>query len=211
MPNNKAVIPYSAYILHHNYLLKYEKPANKMGTHTLISSDDVRKCSFNLGKKLIETKFYPDIIYSILRGGIFIGLPIHEFYTHNGHKAKYGVIHAKSYTAPGRQSKVKVKDYFPLLDTVKRSDRILIADDIIDSGNTIEKIISDIESNTCLRYKKKPCIKDQQIVIVSHDIKEPKIMPDLYCHQWPKDAWLIYLSHELEGLTKEEIALYHGI
>jgi uncharacterized protein len=182
-----------------------------MGMPILIPSDDVRKCSFQLGKKLAEAEFCPDIIYSILRGGIFIGLPIHELYTQNGFKAKYGVIHAKSYTSPGRQSKVKVKDYFPLLDTIQRSDRILIADDIIDSGNTIEKIITDIESNTGIKYKKRSCLKDQQIVIVSHDIKEPKIMPDLYSHQRPKDAWLIYLSHELEGLTKEEIAFYHGI
>ena len=81
---------------------------------------------------------------------------------------------------------------------LESEDRLLIVDDVHDTGNTINQIISDIKA---------ACKKNTPEIKVATPYYKPahnntNNKPDYYLHE--TDKWLVF-PHELEGLTIDEI------
>ena len=77
-------------------------------------------------------------------------------------------------------------------------DRLLIVDDVHDTGHSIEQVINDIKT---------ACKKNTPEIKVATPYFKPKKnltnnKPDFYIHE--TDKWLVF-PHELEGLTIDEI------
>ncbi|MBI2672787.1 hypothetical protein HYX19_00860 [Candidatus Woesearchaeota archaeon] len=184
-----------------------------------VSSEDIRNNSFKIAGFLLTNEFIPTIIYAVLRGGVYVANPIHEYYLYKGHNVKYGVIRVSSYEGAKKLDEIKIEYIVPELTAIKKEDRILIAEDIIDTRRTITRIIDEIETKTPLRRKPEEALRLKEVVIVANDYKEKehddwkihkKTNPDFYANHWKKEDWVHYTTHELLGLNSEEIKKIYG-
>ena len=85
-----------------------------------------------------------------------------------------------------------------VINKVKSEDKLLVVDDVHDTGNSINQIILDL---------KKACEKNTPHIKIATPYFKPnknetKNKPDYFIHE--TDKWLVF-PHELEGLTLEEI------
>ena len=157
--------------------------------------------------------FVPDIIYVVLRGGVYMGNAISEYYKAVGSKTLYAAVVTRSYTdILTKNTEVEVDGWTYNPDKLTAHSKILLVDDVYDSGDTIQTLV-DI-------FKRKGIPRDNIKVIV-HDYKyftnkntAGRHIPDYYCNSHiitkpEENIWIHYESHELAGLTQKEIQDYY--
>ena len=180
-----------------------------------VKPEDIRNDSFELTRQLLETGFIPTIIYASMRGGSNVANPMSEYFKYIGLKVKYGTVIVSSYIKEWiRNKKVNIEGWAPLLSDIEPDEKIVIAEDMFDTGKTISALVNEILSKTK--------VKRDQIRIVVRDYKvftykkqQPKIKPDFYAVKYTinspnQKVWVHYDSHELVGLNKEEIIKHYG-
>jgi len=154
--------------------------------------------SFRLARKIWEDGYIPDYIVAIWRGGTPVGIVIHEFFRFKGYDPYHTAIKTQSYSGMRLSGKVEVKGIEHVIDIVNADDRMLIVDDVFDTGLTIREILKTIKKKA---RKNTPEIR---IATVYYKPKKnrTKIIPDYYLKI--NNNWLVF-PHELDGLTKEEL------
>ncbi|HOV13476.1 MAG TPA: hypothetical protein PK771_04255 [Spirochaetota bacterium] len=155
--------------------------------------------SFKLGKKIYESGFIPTHAISLWRGGTPVGLGVGEFFRLKGHFINHTTIATASYTGIKTQSDVMIKGLEHLIKTISKEDKLLIIDDIYDSGKTINTLIEMIKKSARLNTPdliKVACIHNkvnkhlyQYDTITLIDIKD--------------DTWLSY-PHEISDLVFDD-------
>ena len=164
-----------------------------------IKSDDLLKDSFNLAWSVYESGFEPNYIVGVWRGGAPIGIAVQEFLSVLGIKSDHVAIRTSYYRGIEEHNySVQVYGLNYVIRKVESDDRLLIVDDVHDTGNSISQIISDLKS---------ACKKNTPEIKVATPYFKPNknksgYKPDFYLHE--TDQWLVF-PHELEGLTFEEI------
>jgi hypoxanthine phosphoribosyltransferase len=158
-----------------------------------------------------EDGFVPDIIYCSLRGGAYLANVFSEYYKmirKDDAPVFYAAVVARSYSDVRMQSQVMVDGWTYSPDYLRAGDKILIADDIFDTGKTINKLADVIMSKG---------IQRSDLKLVVHDYKVPTykkehlpLQPDYYCRKHvinapDEDVWIHYTNHEFIGLTPEEV------
>ena len=108
-----------------------------------------------------------------------------------------------SYENTEQLSSVKIFGLEGTLDRLGKKEKILIIDDIFDSGNTIDAVIK------ALNEKHSYVIKDIRIAVPWFKPENNKtlISPDYYLHETNK--WIVF-PHELESLSEDEIIKYRS-
>ena len=86
-----------------------------------------------------------------------------------------------------------------LIENANATDKVLIVDDVFDSGRSIDALIKQLKT---LMRNNMP--KDVRIACPWFKPKNNKtdIKPDYFVHE--SEEWLVF-PHELSGLTAEEI------
>ncbi len=175
--------------------------------------DVVRNDALKLAYKMFnEDGFVPDVIYCSLRGGAYMANVISEFYklVNTGrHPVLYAAVVARSYSGVRESTpRVYVDGWTYPPANLRPGDRIMLVDDIFDTGNTINALV-----NILLRDYGVP---RENIKVVVHDYKcvtykelQP-IQPDYWCRKFTvtspeEDLWIHYMSHELVGLSQKEL------
>jgi len=169
--------------------------------------------------KLVSTMytrdgFVPDIIYVSLRGGVYMGNVFSEYYKlirnqNSQRPVFYAAVVARSYENMRMESEVRIDGWTYSPEHLRSGDKVLIVDDIFDTGKTVNALVSVILSKGIPREDIKVAVYDYKIPLF--DNKEPlPIQPDYYCrkhelHTPQEEAWIHYMNHEFIGLTKEEI------
>ncbi len=187
-----------------------------------IKMEEVRDNSFILAKRMVDLGIEPTILYAVVRGGVYVANPISEYYSLIGKKVKYGVVNAHSYKGVNEQGEMVIEGWVPPLKSITKNDKIVIVDDIADSRKTLEALIEELEKKTPLKRRLNKNLKENDIIIVTHDFKiyegakdNPKTRPDLFVNKWfvkkGESMWIFYLSHEVVGMNKEEIKKYYPI
>ena len=172
----------------------------------------VRNDALKLAYKIYqEDGFVPDVIYCSLRGGAYMANVISEYYKiarKNHRPVLYAAVVARSYSGViNSSSKVFVDGWTYPPANLRPGDKIMLVDDIFDSGNTINALVSVLMDYGMQR---------EDIKVVVHDYKhftykDPQpIIPDYYCRKIevtkPEgDRWIHYMSHELVGLEGKEL------
>ena len=89
-----------------------------------------------------------------------------------------------------------------LVKNLSAEDRILIVDDVFDTGKTIDAIIEDMKRQLKLNMP-----EDLRVAVpyFKPDRNKTERLPDYYLHV--TDDWLIY-PHSIEGLTPEELQMH---
>jgi len=166
-----------------------------------ITAEQLLLDSFKLARQVYESDFQPNFIIGVWRGGAPVGIAIQEYLDFVGTKTDHIAIRTSSYTNIGEQDKtVRVHGLDYIIDNINADDRVLLVDDVFDSGRSIQAILERLNKKTrrnmptniklaCPWYKPARNITD--------------IEPDYYVNE--TDAWLVF-PHELNGLTIEEIS-----
>ena len=165
-----------------------------------ISADELLVDSFKLGEKIFESGFKPDFIIGVWRGGAPIGIAIQEYLDYLDVKTDHIAIRTSSYYELGEANKnVRVHGMDYIVSHINNDDKLLIVDDVFDSGRSIQAIFERLKKETranmpreiktaCPWYKPSKNVTD--------------LTPDFYLHE--TEEWLVF-PHELKGLTLEEI------
>ena len=174
--------------------------------------DILRNNALKLAHKIYNEGFIPDVIYVLLRGGAGLGNVISEYFKlvlHREHPVYYAAVVARSYTGVAEASEeVKVEGWTYNIDSLRSGDKIMLIDDIFDSGNTINHLAKIIMERGIPRKDLKIVVHDYKYIF-DRDFQHP-IQPDYWCRKHElsvkdEDIWIHYMSHELVGLSKEEL------
>ncbi len=175
-----------------------------------VTTDLLRNNALILAKQIYDDEFIPDIIYVSLRGGAFLGNILSEFFkiiNNRGKPVFYAAVVARSYADFNQISRVRIDGWTYHPKYLRSGDKVLFVDDIFDTGRTM---------NSLVKYVMKRGISREFIKVAVHDYKqgskgrELPVQPDYWCRKLREDnAWVHYMSHELEGLTSKEIARYY--
>ena len=164
-----------------------------------IQSNNLLKDSFKLAWNVYQSGFEPNYIIGVWRGGAPIGIAVQEFLSYLGVKSDHVAIRTSYYSGiDEKRDKVQVYGLNYVIRQLESEDRLLIVDDVHDTGHSIQQIISDIK---CACKKNTPEIK-----VATPYFKPDKNLtdniPDFYLHETNK--WLVF-PHELDGLSIKEI------
>ena len=169
-------------------------------TKKYITADELLLDSFRLGVMIHNSGFKPDFIVGVWRGGTPVGIAIQEIMAYLGNESDHIAIRTSSYIGIDNQSKeVRVHGIDYLISHMNAEDKLLVVDDVFDSGRSIKAILDTLN--------------DKARKNIPHDVRmampwyKPErniigVEPDYYIHE--TDDWLVF-PHEMDGLTEKEI------
>ncbi len=164
-----------------------------------ISAQQLLDDAFRLAIQVFQSNYQPTFIVAVWRGGTPVGIAVQELLAYLGITCDHMAIGSSFYTGIERTAKsVSVRGLEYLIENINADDRLLLVDDVFDSGRSMDQIIKTIGEQ------------------VQGDLPELKIAtpyfkpennmtdrkPDFYLHETAD--WLVF-PHELEGLDKDEI------
>lgn len=178
--------------------------------------ETVRNDSIKLAYRIHQEGFVPDVIYVSLRGGAYMGNVISEYFKivrRNQRPVFYAAVVARSYTDLHQQERIMVDGWTYSPEFLRSGDRILLVDDIFDSGRTINHLVEVIIEKGIPREDIRVAVHDYKVRSFSSETLP--ISPDYYCRKIvvespDEDNWIHYMSHELVGLDSREIDTYYG-
>lgn len=157
--------------------------------------------SFKLAKKILDDEFHPTFIVAVWRGGAPIGIAVQEFLGYHGIVTDNIAIRTASYAAGiDQQSReVKVFGLNYLMKNIQNHDKLLIVDDVFDTGRSIEAIIHELKRRT-----RRNMPDDVRVAVPYYKPSRNQTdrVPDYFLYE--TEAWLKY-PHSLEGLSTDEI------
>ena len=180
--------------------------------------DTVRNNALKLANKIYKDGFIPDVIYCSLRGGAYMANIISEYFkiiakVNKFHPVLYAGVVARSYSDVAQHTKVFIDGWTYPPENLRPGDKILLVDDIFDSGRTINCLVETLMNSRGMPR--------EDIKVVVHDYKyftyykeQLPIQPDYYCRKFEinspeENRWIHYMSHELVGLSKKELEDYY--
>ena len=166
---------------------------------TYIDAQQLLDDSFALGLKILDSDFLPDYIVGVWRGGAPVGIAVQELLSYCGVVTDHIAIRTSFYTGVNETSSVvQVHGLHYLIESVNAEDKVLIVDDVFDSGRSINQVILDLEQK-CRRNT--PEFRIATPYYKPNNNKTERI-PDYFLHE--TDDWLVF-PHELDGLAVEEV------
>lgn len=170
-----------------------------------IPSDELRHDSYLLAAKIIDDDFIPDFLVALWRGGAPIGCHIHEYFKYLNHPTDHIAIRTSRYTGIDTVSEsVAVHNLGYLEERVTKESKILLIDDVFDSGKSIEAVLLAFKEHFGDQYPSNIRIAT---VYYKAERNTSSLVPDYYIHQTKQ--WIVF-PHELEDMTFEEIAEHRG-
>ena len=169
-------------------------------TKKYITADELLLDSFRLGVMIHNSGFKPDFIVGVWRGGTPVGIAIQEIMAYLGNESDHIAIRTSSYIGIDNQSKeVRVHGIDYLISNMNAEDKLLVVDDVFDSGRSIKAILDTLNEKARKNIPHDvrmamPWYKPERNII--------NIEPDYFIHE--TDDWLVF-PHEMDGLTEKEI------
>jgi hypothetical protein len=169
-------------------------------TKKYITADELLLDSFRLGVMIHNSGFKPDFIVGVWRGGTPVGIAIQEIMAYLGNESDHIAIRTSSYIGIDNQSKeVRVHGIDYLISNMNAEDKLLVVDDVFDSGRSIKAILDTLNEKARKNIPHDvrmamPWYKPERNII--------GVEPDYFIHK--TDDWLVF-PHEMDGLTEQEI------
>lgn len=165
-----------------------------------LTADGLLADSFRLGAAVLDSGFAPTHLVGIWRGGAPVGIAVQELLAYHGVDCDHIAVRTSSYTGIDQQDPdVRVYALGYLVDTLGPDDRLLVIDDVFDSGRSIRAFLRELAARC--RHN-----MPREVRIATVYYKPARnltdLAPDFFVHQ--TDAWLVF-PHEINGLTIDEI------
>jgi len=163
-----------------------------------IGAQEFLEESFKLAELIFKSNFRPTFLIALWRGGAPVGMIIDEYFSYkNVSIGQHLAVRVSAYNHDKLKDSVKVFNLDYVIKNIKKNDSLLIVDDIVDSGASMEALLKELKVR---------CGKDMphdiKIASVYYKPKTSSIVPDYYLYA--VNEWLVF-PHEIEGLTIDEI------
>jgi uncharacterized protein len=167
---------------------------------TFISAESLLKDSLELGLMVVRSGYRPTFLVGMWRGGAPIGIAVQEVLDYHEIPTDHIAIRTSAYYGVDKQEKtVRVHAIDYLVSRLNAEDRLLLVDDVFDSGRSLEAVIAALKRR-CRRNL--PENIRTATVYYKPARNRSSLKPD-YCVR-EVEEWLVF-PHELKGLTPEEI------
>jgi uncharacterized protein len=169
-----------------------------------ISADQLLRDSFTLALLVLRSGYRPDLIVGVWRGGTPVGIAVHEAFDYTGKGCDHLSIRTSSYLGINQRQTVQVEGLDYLLHKVQGKQRILLVDDVFDSGQSMARIVEELQLM---------CGSQQPEIRIAVPWFKPtqnttNRLPDYYLHE--TSSWLVF-PHELCGLAPGELLQKPGL
>jgi len=180
-----------------------------------LSYEKVRNNALKMAYKIHQDGFIPDVIYVSLRGGAYLANVISEYFKivrKDAHPVLYAAVVARSYSDVRMRSSVMVDGWTYSPEHLRHGDKILMIDDIFDTGKTVNHLVEILIEKGIPRKDIKVAVHDYKYF--SYHEEQLPIQPDYWCRKHEinspaDDRWIHYMSHELIGLSEAELEEYY--
>ena len=166
---------------------------------TVLSAQDLLEDSIELGIKILESGFKPTLIIAIWRGGTPVGMAVQEVLSYCGIESDHIAIRTSSYVGVDERGAVAVHGLNYIIKKICHDDRVLIVDDVFDTGNTIAAVVDELSKRA-----RGNTPEDIRIAVPWYkpSRNETDLVPDFFLRE--TSEWLVF-PHELDALTPEEL------
>ncbi len=167
---------------------------------TYIDANQLLLDSYELALQVLESNFQPDLIVGVWRGGTPVAIAIHELLHFLDVSTDHIAIRTSHYTGINQTARtVTVEGLDYLLQRVTGASRVLLVDDVFDTGRSLQQVVHDLEHE---------CGASTPTIRIATPYFKPdnnttSLMPDYYLHK--TSEWLVF-PHELVGLSVAEVA-----
>lgn len=163
-----------------------------------LSAQAYQRDCWRLAAAIRQSGWQPDYLVGLWRGGAPVAIAVHEFLKATGWNVKHLPLKCWSYTGIGRnESEVRFFEGEAVFRLFAAGERVLFIDDVFDTGRTAAAVLAQMRGRgvdvkiACVYWKPE---KNQT------PLKPDFFVQDIGCE------WIVF-PHEIEGLTREEIAL----
>ena len=166
-----------------------------------ITAQELLEDSFRLAHKIFEDGFHPQFIIGIWRGGTPVGIAVQEYFEFKNLQTDHISVRTSSYYGINQQAKeIRVHGLHYLIENANADDKLLIVDDVFDSGRSVDALIKAIRKQSRLNTP-----TDIRVACPWYKPSKNSVGfdPDYYLHE--SAEWLVF-PHELDGLKMAEIA-----
>lgn len=164
---------------------------------TYISASQLQQDSFTLAKKVIESDYQPTFLVGVWRGGTPIAIALHETLDVCGIRCEHTPIQIRSYTGiDNRNADIEIIGLEYLTNKLTTKDRLLIVDDVHDSGLSMQTLINKINAAAT------PAQIKIAVAYYKAEKNQVDFKPDFYVGK--TNQWLVF-PHELSGLSRAEL------
>jgi hypoxanthine phosphoribosyltransferase len=165
----------------------------------VLSAQDLLEDSFRLGLRVLEDGFKPTMIIAIWRGGTPVGMAVQEIMAYCGVDSDHIAIRTSSYVGVDERGAVAVHGLNYIIKKICHDDRVLIVDDVFDTGNTIKAVIEELG-----RRAKDNTPEDIRVAVPWYkpERNETDLEPEYFIRETAE--WLVF-PHELDALTPDEL------
>ena len=171
-----------------------------MSEKLYIGAQDLLEDAFRLGAEVLLSGFRPSFIVAIWRGGVPIGMAVQELLQYHGVQTDHIAIRTSSYSGiDGREPTVRIHGTSYLIKNLGHEDRLLIVDDVFDTGHTIRALVDHLRQK--LR-RNAPGEMRVAVPFYKPSRNEIGVEPDYYLHETSR--WIKF-PYSLEGLALDEI------
>lgn len=162
-----------------------------------LDARDFLRDSWRLGRMILDSGWKPDVLIALWRGGAAPGAAVHEFLKIHGVSMRHAPIKCSSYTGIEQcESTVTFDHADGMLDSISPGDRVLVVDDVFDTGRTAAAVHE--------RMKERGCNMKMACVYWKPSKNVTSFKPDFFVRIL--EQWIVF-PHEIEGLTPEEIRI----
>lgn len=173
-----------------------------MAEKVFVGAEEFYLDSFRLARKVWDSGFRPDFLVGLWRGGTPAGIVIQEFFKYKGVGMDHIAVRTERYSGIDEKvDEVRVHGLGYVIDNVKNTDRLLIVDDVLDEGRTMEFLIEEIKNRARANSP-----REIKVAVVHYKPNRNKsnVKPDYFIHE--DNSWVVF-PHEIEGLSDEEMLM----
>jgi len=165
-----------------------------------ITARQLLEDSFRLAHMIYQDGFHPQFIVGIWRGGTPVGIAVQEYFEYRQLETDHISVRTSSYYGINKQAKkIRVHGLHYLIENANADDRLLIVDDVFDSGRSVAALIKAIRKQSRLNAPFEIRVACPWYKPTKNSVK---FEPDYYLHE--SADWLVF-PHELAGLEAVEI------
>lgn len=178
-------------------------------TKLYVNLVELRTHSWQLAAKIIKDGFYPDFMIALWRGGASIGMFAHEGFKWFGLEVDHIAIRTSKYHGIDKASEtVEVHNLGYVKNRVTKDTKLLIIDDIYDTGRSIEAVLRNLQIKL---GENMPTNFKIATVYYKPERNQTERIPDYYVDKCvvDKNTWVVF-PHELEGMKLGEILQAYG-
>lgn len=160
--------------------------------------------SVKLARLVWDDGYRPNYLIGVWRGGTPPGVAIHEFLRTRGLEPYHTTIKTQSYSGMRRgEGGVDIKGLGHVIDVINATDRVLIVDDVFDTGHTMVAILDEIAR---LARRNAPECR-VATVYYKPENNETEFEPHYYTAA--DNRWIVF-PHEIDGLTDDELRTHRA-